>query len=573
MNIETSNENWSVQKIGVIGPGIVGMPMAALLANAEIKIGTNDPLQVIVVQRNSKTSGWKVDAINSGKSVIGGIEPELDEIVNKCVNNGTLKASHNYESLSDADVILVCVQTDKKGLEPDYGPLFSSLQDLAEALQKKPVNKKPMIVFESTLAPSTMNTIIKDFFSKYGLIEGKDIYLGNSPNRVMPGRLVERISAADKLIGGLQQITVDRIKQIYTNIVKQGFLYTTNSFTAEIVKTLENAYRDVRIAFSAEIANYCDKNNIDFYELRDKVNLKLNQPDDASHNSNSIPVGGILIPTIGVGGHCLPKDGILLWWRKIESNGSTSNSLIMESRKINDESPATTIERAELNLGNLSGKKIALMGAAYRANSEDTRNSPTFELAKQLLNKNCTIKIHDPYVKETDQNLLKYNLQNYFTNDISYSIEDADFIIFCAAHQLYKEHENLFIQKENLIGIFDGCNLFDKNTFKESKFKYSGIGRGNTKPDNYFVEFVFESFRIVEKGFANEINDLVDFYNFKYANKGFDFIEFDTVQKLAVSCTTGCELVSPDNINTMPEYKGYSSRLAKKSYEAFLIKA
>lgn len=172
----------------------------------------------------------------------------------------------------------------------------------------------------------------------------------------MPGRLVERISAADKLIGGLQQITVDRIKQIYTNIVKQGFLYTTNSFTAEIVKTLENAYRDVRIAFSAEIANYCDKNNIDFYELRDKVNLKLNQPDDASHNSNSIPVGGILIPTIGVGGHCLPKDGILLWWRKIESNGSTSNSLIMESRKINDESPATTIERAELNLGNLSGK-------------------------------------------------------------------------------------------------------------------------------------------------------------------------------------------------------------------------
>ena len=105
---------WSVKKIGVIGPGIVGMPMAALLANARIKIGSDKPAEVVVIQRNSRFSGWKVDAINSGQSTIGGIEPGLDSIVSQLVNQKLLRASHNYSELKDADIILVSVQTDKR---------------------------------------------------------------------------------------------------------------------------------------------------------------------------------------------------------------------------------------------------------------------------------------------------------------------------------------------------------------------------------------------------------------------------------------------------------------------------
>ena len=108
-------DNWRVSKIGVIGPGIVGMPMAALLAHAKVKIGQNDPAKVVIVQRNSVTSGWKVEAINQGKSVIGGIEPSLDRIVEESVRDGILSASYHYSDLRDADVILVCVQTDKDG--------------------------------------------------------------------------------------------------------------------------------------------------------------------------------------------------------------------------------------------------------------------------------------------------------------------------------------------------------------------------------------------------------------------------------------------------------------------------
>ncbi len=202
-----SIENWKVKKIGVIGPGIVGMPMAAMLASARIKIGTDEPAKVIVIQRESVNSGWKVDAINSGRSVIGGIEPDLDEITHDAVKNGLLSASHDYSVLSDADVILVSVQTDKKGFEPDYGPMFGALEKLVEALKNKPADKVPLIIFESTLAPTTMDTLFRDYFKNHGLVEGKDILLGNSPNRVMPGRLVERISDSDKLAGGLHPET------------------------------------------------------------------------------------------------------------------------------------------------------------------------------------------------------------------------------------------------------------------------------------------------------------------------------------------------------------------------------
>src|SRR5690606_8722575 len=137
-------------------------------------------------------SGWKVDAINSGKSVIGGIEPELDTITQEAVKTGLLSASHDFNELSDADVILVSIQTDKTegGFEPDYGPMFGGLEKLGEALQKRPEGKVPVVIFESTLAPTTMDTLFREHFQKYGLQEGRDILLGNSPNRVMPGRLV-----------------------------------------------------------------------------------------------------------------------------------------------------------------------------------------------------------------------------------------------------------------------------------------------------------------------------------------------------------------------------------------------
>ena len=565
-------KDWIVKKIGVIGPGIVGMPMAALLANAKIKIGSDEPAKVVVIQRNSKNSGWKVNAINSGKSTIGGIEPGLDKIVNDAVNNKILSASHDYSNISDADVVLVCVQTDKKGFEPDYGPMFGALDNLAKALQNKPSENIPLIIFESTLAPSSMATLMKKHFAKFELIEGKNILIGNSPNRVMPGRLVERVVNSDKIVAGLHVDTPKLIEHLYSKIVTEGILHPTNSLTAEVVKTLENAYRDVRIAFSTEVVRFCDDNNIDFYNLREKVNNKLAQADKASDDPNAVPSGGLLIPMIGVGGHCLPKDGILLWWRKIESGANTSQSLILNSRKINDDSPQETIKLAEKTFGDISNKNIALLGAAYRFNSEDTRNSPTLSLAKLLLEKNCKVVIQDPYVKKDDQNLLKFNLDKYFINDLSRSIKDAEIIIMCTAHKLYIEKkEEIINSNKNLLGIIDGCNIYKHSDFTGKNIGYTGIGRGTEPPTEEFVNAVYEQFQIVEKGTANEVQALVDFLNLNYADNKFNKVEFKDVQKLAGSCNTGCDIADVGSIEAFNSFDGFKSTLVSLSENSNLL--
>jgi len=563
---------WRVDKIAVVGPGIVGMPMAALLANAKICQGSDEPARVVVIQRNSLTSAWKVAAINSGQSPIGGIEPDLNKIVSDAVAEGLLSASHDYSDLRDADVILVCVQTDKKGFGPDYGPMFEALANIAKELKNNPGQKIPLIIFESTIAPSSMATLIKNHFASYGLEESRDILLGNSPNRVMPGRLIERVAASDKLIGGLNPITLKLIEKLYKKLVTEGELHLTNSLTAEIVKTLENAYRDVRVAFSAEIVRYCDAQNINFYQVRSQVNDRLSQSDNASKDPNAVPSGGILIPTIGVGGHCLPKDGILLLWREIESDMDMSASLFLESRCINDESPGETIRLTEKHLGDISEKSVTLMGTAYRFNSEDTRNSPTFNLARLLLDKGCKVTMHDPYVKPDDQNIIKFSLEQFFTRDMQRALRNAEILVFCTSHKIYADELDLIIKSATkLKGIVDGCNLYRQDYFERRSFEYTGIGRGANPPSSDFLDFVYDSFRIVELGVANEVQKLLNFVNEQYVKDDFNRVEFSDIQKIAGTCVTGCDLVNPGQIEMVPVYKGFSSRLAGCAQKASLM--
>lgn len=556
-----SPENWKVRKIGVIGPGIVGMPMAGMLAHAEIRLNVDTPARVVVVQRNSANSGWKVDTINKGHSVIGGIEPELDSITGKAWKKGLISATHDFMELSDADVILVSVQTDKKGFEPDYGPLFGALEKLAEALQKKPAENIPLVIFESTLAPTTMDTLIRDHFAKYGLVEGKNILLGNSPNRVMPGRLVERVRSSDKLAGGLSPVTPELIEKLYSHIVTEGKIYKTNSLTAEVVKTLENAYRDVRIAFSAEIVRYCDEHDVDFYQLREKVNEMLAQTDLASLDPNAVPKGGILIPMLGVGGHCLPKDGILLWWRSIASGTDTSSSIIMNARIINDESPLLTLLQAEKAFGSLKNEKIALLGAAYRFNSEDTRNSPTLSLAGILAEKGYRFTIHDPFVHSDDQNLTRLQLQKHFSNDLDEALKGAAYVFLCTAHKEYIDRKQEIFSAGSLKGIMDASNIYKRPEMESQGIPFEGIGRGRRKPAEAFIRFTYDSFRILESSLAWELLQLIDFYNKNYANDEYNKVDFKTVQKLARTCSTGCDIADPLKPGTIPSWNGFKPRI------------
>lgn len=542
---DTDDHDWRISKIGVVGPGIVGMPMAALLARASMRGVLATKPQVVVVQRASATSGWKVDAINAGRSPIGGVEPDLDAVVAETVAAGVLSATHDMTAIADADAILICTQTDRDGLGPDYGPLFAAVGELARAIRATPRSRAPVVVFESTLAPSSMHTVVREEFARHGLVEGREVFLGNSPNRVMPGRLVHRVMTSDKLVAGLTPSTPRRIARLYGTIVTQGTLHETNSLTAEIVKTLENAYRDVRIAFAAEVARFCDARDIDFYEVRRQCNEQIGQTDRASADPGAVPTGALLIPTIGVGGHCLPKDGILLSWRRIERDAGESQSLFLESRRINDEAPAESIRLAEQTFGNLDGRRVALMGTAYRFDSEDTRNSPTLTLAKLLLAKRCRVSLHDPYVRHGDQNLERTGLEPHFTQDVSAAVEHADYLFFCTAHRTYlDEWDSIRRQASSARGVFDGCNLLSRQSVG-ADLRYAGIGRGTHAPEPDLVDAVLRGFRIVEQRVANELAELIEFLNAEYTADGFNRADFREVQRLAATCGTGCAIVDP----------------------------
>jgi UDP-N-acetyl-D-mannosaminuronic acid dehydrogenase len=569
---DTDDHPWHLSKIGVVGPGIVGMPMAALLARASMRGVLATKPKVVVVQRASATSGWKVDAINAGRSPIGGVEPDLDAVVAETVAAGVLSATHDMTAIADADAILICTQTDRDGLGPDYGPLFAAVGDLARAIRATPRSRAPVVVFESTLAPSSMHTVVREEFARHGLIEGRDVLLGNSPNRVMPGRLVHRVMTSDKLVAGLTPTTPRRIARLYGTIMTEGTLHQTNSLTAEIVKTLENAYRDVRIAFAAEVARFCDARDIDFYEVRRQCNEQIGQTDRASTDPGAVPTGALLIPAIGVGGHCLPKDGILLSWRRIERDAGESQSLFLESRRINDEAPAEAIRLAEHTFGILDGRHVALMGTAYRFDSEDTRNSPTLTLAQLLLAKGCRVSLHDPYVRPGDQNLQLTGLDPHFTQDMSAAVDHADYLFFCTAHRRYlDEWESIRRRARSVRGVFDGCNLLNRQSVG-ADLRYAGIGRGAGVPEPEVVNAVLGGFRIVEQRVANELVELIEFLNTEYTADEFNRADFREVQRLAATCGTGCAIVDPrplDEGNAVASVEAIlSSRLVSRARHA-----
>jgi hypothetical protein len=179
--------------------------------------------------------------------------------------------------------------------------------------------------------------------------------------------------------------------------------------------------------------------------------------------------------------------------------------------------------------------------------------------------------LHDPYVKPDDQKLLKSNLQKYFTRDIEKAMRQAEVAIFCTAHRMYfQEKEALLTSALKLQGVFDGCNLFKKEDF-DGKLAYAGIGRGSGSPEDAFLDFVHDGFRVMERGVANEVADFVDFANERFAGDDFNRIDFKEVQRIAGTCVTGCDIVDTGPIDEVPEYKGFVSRLvrcAKNAYEA-----
>jgi UDP-N-acetyl-D-mannosaminuronic acid dehydrogenase len=441
--------------IVVIGMGYVGIPAAALLADVP---GHN----VIGIQRRSRRSGWKIDWINSGKNPFEGDEPGMDELIARVVlEKKTLRVTDDFTVCRDADVILIDVQTPTNTERiPEYLSLRTVSAQAANYLQPG-----TLVIIESTVAPGTTEHVVKPILEEgSGLKAGEDFYLAFSYERVMPGKLLEYITDFPRVVGGIDGESTRRAVELYKTIVRSGHEVTpTSVLTAELAKTMENAYRDVNIAFANEMARVCEVMGVDVYEIRHLMN--------ARHDRHMHLAGA------GVGGHCLPKDPWLLKFG-VDTYGTSPvpMRLIALAREINDEMPSHLVEltvRALAEHGIDAGQaKVAVLGVAYLEDSDDTRNTPATPVIEALQAKGAKVAVHDPYVRELEGFELTRNLDQ--------ALAHADAAVLVTRHRQYDALDLAWLRATMRTPILiDGRNVFDAAAVRAAGLTYKAIGKGN----------------------------------------------------------------------------------------------
>jgi UDP-N-acetyl-D-mannosaminuronic acid dehydrogenase len=366
-------------RLGVIGLGYVGLPVACVLAEAGFSVLGVD----IDLQRIAK--------IAAGISPIEGYEPGLAELLTQVAETGRLQATTDYEELGSCDVVTISVETP---VEADHKPRYRALESVLRSLG--PVMKTgALVIVESTLAPGTMASLVKPVLERSsGKRAGEHFYLGHCPERVMPGRLLKNLRFVSRVCGGQSPEVAAAMIALYRHVV-QADLDPADCVTAELVKTAENAYRDVNIAFANEVALVCEAVGGDVWKVRELVNKS--------------PGRNMLLPGAGVGGHCIPKDPWLLVYRARELG--VPIRLIPAARAVNDSMPLHMLELLESALADvnkeISNARILVMGYAYLENSDDTRHSPSAFLVDELRRGGAEVVVHDPYVLEFQGNLLE----------------------------------------------------------------------------------------------------------------------------------------------------------------------
>ncbi|MBX3191394.1 MAG: nucleotide sugar dehydrogenase [Labilithrix sp.] len=426
-------------KIGVIGLGYVGISVASALAGAGFEV-----TGVEIKQE-------RVAKINAGKCPIDGIEPGLPELIAKVTSSKNLVASTDYASLADADVVLIDVETP---VATDSRPRFEALRAACRELGRV-MKEGVLVIVESTIAPGTCARIVVPLLEKAsGRKVNEGFSLGHCPERVMPGKLLKNLKELSRVCGGSNAETSDAMVALYRTIV-EGKLDKADCTTAEMVKTAENTYRDVNIAFANELGLICEAVGVDFRRVRDLV--------------NESPGRDVHFAGAGVGGHCIPKDP----WLLVHGIEGFEPKLIAAARARNDSMPlhmARLVESALEEIGKrIYGSTLAVLGYAYLENSDDTRNSPSEAIVEHLQDWGAKVLIHDPWVEP-------------YTGDLWSRIQGADAAIIMVKHDGY---QNLDLAKLKSVlaspVLVDGRHVVESADAAAAGFVFRGLGRGRPR--------------------------------------------------------------------------------------------
>ena len=359
--------------LAVIGAGYVGMPHAATFAEAGRRVVLVD-IQPAVVE-----------AINRGESHIPDV-PSDD--LKRLVDDGLITATTDFSVAADAAAVVIAVPTPlSPQREPDLGYVESASRSLAPHLRKGHV-----VVLESTTYPGTTREVVQPLLETgSGLKAGRDFHLAFAPERVDPGRTDFTTKSTTKVVGGIDPASTKAAAELYRTAIDDVHEVSTAE-AAELTKLLENIFRSVNIALVNELAQLCDRMDIDVWEVIDAAATK--------------PFGFMSFqPGPGLGGHCIPLDPYYLSWKAREFDFNTR--FIELAGEINNNMPyfCRSVISQALNHGaqkSLKGSKILLVGVAYKADIGDVRESPAEKVLKLLRNAGADVAYHDPHVPEFD---------------------------------------------------------------------------------------------------------------------------------------------------------------------------
>lgn len=410
-------------KIGIIGLGYVGLPLAVEFAKKGFS--------VIGLDINEN----KTALINKGETYIQDIRKEDIE---KVVRDGFLKASTDFSYIKDIDSISICVPTPlRKTRDPDISYIMSALESVARY-----IHNDQLIVLESTTYPGTTEELLLLRFEELGLKVGEDFYLAFSPERVNPGDKQYFTKNTPKVIGGMTLTCTEIARKVYEQVINT-VVPVSSPRVAEMVKLLENTFRSVNIGLVNEIALMCNKLNIDVWEVIDAASTK--------------PFGFMpFYPGPGLGGHCIPIDPFYLSW-KAKTVGFEARFIELAGQ-INSSMPEYVVSKVIDALNEhrkpLKGSRILILGISYKRNVDDIRESPALDIIQILTRKGAIVEYMDPHVPE-----LKYDDGSY--KSVSYDkLEIYDCAVLVTDHSAF--NLNLFLDKLKLI-------VDTRNTFKNNK--------------------------------------------------------------------------------------------------------
>ena len=408
-------------KVAVLGLGYVGLPLAVIFAEAGFEVIGIDPDE------------RKVKSINQGISYIPDVPTEQTD---RLVKAGKLKATTDFSKIEEVDAVSICVPTPlRKTGDPDLSYIVTSLTDL-----RKYIHPGMVIVLESTTYPGTTRELmLPQLLDDTDMKIGEDIFIGFSPERVDPGREDWTTANMPKVMGGITPVCSDMCCHWYGQAL-ENVVRVSSTEVAEMAKLLENTFRMVNIGLVNEMAIMCDRLGVDVWEVIDAAATK--------------PFGFMkFTPGPGLGGHCIPIDPLYLSW-KLKALNYNARFIELAS-EINTNMPRYVIQRLQDALNEklglpLNGTKVLVLGAAYKPDIDDIRESPALDVIGLLKEKRAIVSYHDPYIPTVSHD--DWSLESI--SDLEAGIADADCVLIITDHSSYDyqviyEHAKMVVDTRN----------------------------------------------------------------------------------------------------------------------------